>query len=181
MTRCVAFLRAVNVGGRNVKMDALREEFVSLGLTNVQTFIASGNVIFDTRVRDVATLERKIEARLKATFGFEIHTFIRTASELAAIADHHAFDASHIAAAKTHVVGFVGSALSADHLSAIERLNSESDSFHAHKRELYWLSRHKQHESKFSNAAFEKALKLRSTFRGMDTLRKLLERIKENS
>ena len=47
--RLVAFLRAINVGGHNVKMDRLRELFEALGLSNVETFIASGNVIFDSR------------------------------------------------------------------------------------------------------------------------------------
>ena len=42
----VALLRGINVGGRNVKMDRLREIFESLGFSNVETFIASGNVIF---------------------------------------------------------------------------------------------------------------------------------------
>jgi uncharacterized protein (DUF1697 family) len=177
MPRCVAFLRAVNVGGRTVKMDALRAQFEGLGLANVQTFIASGNVLFDTRSRNAATLERKIEAQLMTAFGFEIHTFIRTASELAAIAQHHSFDAGSVAKAKTHVVGFLASALSAQESRVIEQMTSEFDSFHAHEREIYWLSRQRQSESKFSNATFEKTLKLRSTFRGIDTVRKLLEKI----
>ena len=58
MTRCVAFLRAVNVGGRTVKMEALRAAFEALGFEPVQTFIASGNVIFETRARGLAALER---------------------------------------------------------------------------------------------------------------------------
>ena len=110
MTRCIAFLRAVNVGGRFIKMAALRAEFEALGLANVQTFIASGNVIFDTRARDLVALERKIEAHLNASFGFGIHTFIRTEKELAAIVAHAAFDAAEAAAANTHVVGFIASA-----------------------------------------------------------------------
>ena len=46
MPRYVAFLRAINVGGHIVKMDQLRKLFTQLGLTDVETFIASGNVLF---------------------------------------------------------------------------------------------------------------------------------------
>jgi len=56
MTRYVAFLRAINVGGHNVKMDALRALFESMKLASVETFIASGNVIFETNRRDPAAL-----------------------------------------------------------------------------------------------------------------------------
>lgn len=174
MPRCVAFLRAVNVGGRMVKMDALKAEFEALGLARVGTFIASGNVVFDSKLRQHAALERKIEARLHAVFGFEVHTFVRTADEVAAIAAHAAFDAAEVAAARTHVVGFLASSPDAAALEAIAGLESDVDRFHVHGRELYWLSRLGQSESTFSNALFEKKLGMRTTFRGLNTLHKLL-------
>ena len=62
--RLVAFLRAINVGGHNVKMDRLRELFEALGLTNVETFIASGNVIFDSPATNTQVLEKEIEDHL---------------------------------------------------------------------------------------------------------------------
>ena len=177
MPRCIAFLRAVNVGGRTVRMEALRAEFEALGLTGVQTFIASGNVIFDTRASDLAALERRIESHLHTGFGFEIHTFIRTADELTAIAAHAAFPAAAVADAATFVVGFLANVPDATALRAVSRFETDADRFHVNDRELYWLSRLKQSESTFSNAAFEKALRLRATFRGMPTLRKLLAKL----
>lgn len=57
MQRYIAFLRAINVGGHTVKMDRLREIFEALGFSNVETFIASGNVVFETTARDPAALE----------------------------------------------------------------------------------------------------------------------------
>ena len=78
MTRLIAFLRAINVGGHTVTMDKLRKEFEALGLMEVETFIASGNVIFTPRSLDVVALEKKIEARLRASLGYEVATFVRT-------------------------------------------------------------------------------------------------------
>jgi uncharacterized protein (DUF1697 family) len=177
MPRCIAFLRAVNVGGRFIKMEALRAAFEALGLAGVQTFIASGNVIFETRVRDLGALERKIESHLHASFGFEIHTFLRTEKELAAIVAHEAFDAAEVVIANTHVVGFVASAPDAATARLIERFHTEADRYHLHGRELHWISRRKQSETTFSNAAFERALKTRATFRNVSTLRKLLAKL----
>ena len=177
MTRCVAFLRAVNVGGHTVKMEALRAAFEALGFEPVQTFIASGNVIFETRARDLAALERHIEAALLAAFGFEIHTFVRTERELAALVAHAAFGDDAIEAAATHVVGFLAAAPDAMARRAIDALRGDADRFHHHGREFYWLSGNRQSESTFSNVAFERALRGRSTFRGMSTLRKLLAKL----
>jgi Protein of unknown function (DUF1697) len=78
MPRFVAFLRAINVGGRNVTMAALRAQFEALGFSNVETFIASGNVIFEAASRDSAALHRKIEAHLAKSLGHEVSTFVRT-------------------------------------------------------------------------------------------------------
>ena len=171
MPRLVAFLRAVNIGGRLVKMDALRAEFEALGLTDVQTFIASGNVIFDTRARDHAALERKIEARLAQAFGFEIDTFLRTFDEVSSVAAHASFSDD---ASPTQVVGFLRSVPTADARKTVAAMSSAVDRLELHGRELIWRSDNRQSESTFSNAAFERALKMRTTFRGVGTLRKLV-------
>lgn len=60
MSRYIALLRAINVGGHTVKMDRLRTLFAQVGLANVETFIASGNVIFDTPIQDTRALEQRI-------------------------------------------------------------------------------------------------------------------------
>jgi len=174
MPRCIAFLRAVNVGGRLVKMDALRAAFEELGLAEVKTFIASGNVIFATKARDLAALERKVEAHLATTFGFEIDTFIRTDAELATAAAHAPFDAAVSAGALTQVVGFLREPPGEAACATLAALNTEVDRLTLNGRELYWWSRLKQSESTFSNAAFEKALRMRATFRGLNTLQRIV-------
>lgn len=177
MRRCIAFLRAVNVGGRTVKMDALRAAIEALGLARVETFIASGNVIFDSPARDLATLESKIEAQLQAVFGFEIHTFVRTEGELVAIVQHPAFDAAAVEGTCTQVVGFLRDAPDAAALHAVHDMATDIDRLQVQGRELIWLSLQKQSESTFSNAALERALRMRATFRGISTLRKLAARL----
>jgi uncharacterized protein (DUF1697 family) len=173
MPHCIAFLRAINVGGRTVKMDALKAQFEALGLSSVSTFIASGNVIFETRARAMAALEHKIEQQLLGAFGFEVHSFVRSAAEVAAIAACRPFDEGELKNAATFVVGFVARPLDAAQQKIVSRFNNELDAFYVQGRELYWMSRNKQSVSTFSNAAFERALGLRATFRGMNTVQRI--------
>ena len=105
MPRCIALFRAVNVGGRFINMEALRDEFEARMSANVTTSIASDNVIFESRARNLVAFARKIEAHLRARFGFGIHTFIRAEEELSAVAVHEAFDPAESAVAKAQVVG----------------------------------------------------------------------------
>ena len=85
MTRYIAFLRAINVGGHTVKMDILRQLFEELGLSKVETFIASGNVIFETPSQNERELEERIQAKLHASLGYQVATFLRTDQEVASI------------------------------------------------------------------------------------------------
>jgi uncharacterized protein (DUF1697 family) len=95
MIQYVAFLRGINVGGKHlVKMDALRSVFASLGCKNVQTFIQSGNVIFENAAKDVAALTKKIEKALLANFGFSIPVMIRTGAELIAMVQLNPFQSA---------------------------------------------------------------------------------------
>jgi uncharacterized protein (DUF1697 family) len=173
MPRYIAFLRAINVGGHFVKMERLRQLFESLGLTKVETFINSGNVIFETRARSMHALEQKIEATLSEALAYKVDTFIRSEAELAAIVSHQAFAPAAIESATTHVIGFLAAELDAPALQRLLALRSAIDDFHVYGRELYWLSHHKQNESVISNAVLEKTLKARTTMRGMNTVRQI--------
>lgn len=171
--RYVAFLRAINVGGRVVKMDVLKTAFGELGFTNIDTFIASGNVIFDARSKDKANLEGRIERALEETLGYEVATFIRTPPEVAAIARYEPFPRAVMAQAMALNVGLLKAPMDPTLWPLVETFRTESDDFHLNGSELYWISRSRQMESKFSNAAFERKLKMRATFRGLKTMSKL--------
>ena len=83
MSKYVAFLRDINVGGhRSVTMDELSRAFVSLGLSNVRTHIQSGNVIFETAPVNRAALTRQIEKALRQLLGDEVAVFLRTIRSL---------------------------------------------------------------------------------------------------
>ena len=162
MPRCIALFRAVNVGGRFIKMEALRAEFEARMSANVTTSIASGNVIFESRARNLVAFARKIEAHLRARFGFGIHTFIRAEDELSAVAAHEAFDPAESAVAKAQVVGLVADPLDAAAAQALGPFQHPANRFHVGKRTRCWRSTNGQDEATVSNAAFERALRTRA-------------------
>jgi len=173
MPKYIAFLRAINVGGHTVKMDYLRTLFEALGFTNVETFIASGNVIFDSPSRSSKALEKKIEASLELTLGYAVATFIRSKSELAEIASYKPFSDADVNAAHSLYVGFLAATPSDAAKQKLLGLDLKSDRFQLNGREIYWLARTSFSDSEFSGARLEKTLGLPGTLRNITTVKKL--------
>ena len=170
MPRYIAFLRAINVGGHIVKMERLRLLFESLGLANVETFIASGNVIFESRATSAATVESKIEKLLHQELGYEVRTFLRTDAELAEIAAYQPFGT---AGDGQLFIGFLAGPLPAAAVARLESAQTAIDDFHIHGRELYWRIRGRSSDSRFSGPLLEKTLGTAATLRNSNTVGKL--------
>lgn len=173
MTRYFAFLRAINVGGHTVKMETLRRLFESFGFSNVETFIASGNVIFETPAGDIHALERQIESGLHEALGYEVVTFIRTGPELAHIVSYTPFPRVDPAAREQVHIIFLPEALEAEVERKVLALNTASDEFHVHGREIYWLRRRNLSTQDFSTVNLSKAVGRPFTVRGVPTVVKL--------
>jgi uncharacterized protein (DUF1697 family) len=173
MSRFIAFLRAINVGGHTVKMDRLRQLFESTGLSNIETFIASGNVIFDAGSTDAKVWENRIEKMIKDALGYEVATFIRTDSELVDIAKYKPFPQSATDTTAALNIAFLRDKLDDKSKQKLMELRTDIDDFHIHGREMYWLCLKKQSDSTFSNALLEKTLGIQSTLRGANTIKKM--------
>ncbi|MEP7117746.1 MAG: DUF1697 domain-containing protein [Acidobacteriota bacterium] len=173
MPRYIAFLRAVNVGGRIVKMDELRGHFAAAGFADVATFIASGNVVFSSSARNTADAEQVIEKQLKQALGYDVATFIRTPAEVAAAAAHMPYAEKDVASAGAFVAAFIKAPLDAAGKKGLAALGSPGERFVANGREVYWLSTLKQSESTITITKFERAVGGPATMRAMTSLRKL--------
>ncbi len=167
----IAFLRAINVGGRVVKMAALASLFEELGFAEVATFIASGNVVFRSRAT-AAALESSIERRLQTALGYPVITFVRSTAEVAAVAACHPF-ARPVPAGGRLFVGFLRGAPPAAARARIAALTTPTDEFRVKGRELYWLCRTPSMQSIVSGATLEKALGGPATLRNVNTVRRL--------
>ena len=177
MSRYIAFLRAVNVGVHVVKMERLRKLLESAGLSEVETFIASGNAIFESPARNPGVLETKIETQLKKSLGYEVATFIRTPAELCSIASSQPFKPSDVARPGTRTyVGFLKGSLDPKARRAVMSFKTEFDDFQVLESEIHWLCRIPSSESEFSLAKLEKATGMQATFRNSTTIRKMADR-----
>jgi Uncharacterized protein conserved in bacteria len=176
MGRYIAFLRAINVGGRTVKMTVLRDLFEELELHNVETFIASGNVLFDSNARSAGPLEERIEGHLEQKLGYAVPTFIRTPAQLQAISTHQPASRRHRGATPHNAlyVGFLKGVPSRDATSALATLQNEVDAFDVTQREIYWSFAMKLTESTVSGALLERTLAMPVTFRNITTIRRLV-------
>lgn len=174
MPRHLALLRAINVGGHTVKMDRLRALFEEMAFSNVETFIASGNVFFDAKT-GAAALERKIEKGLAEALGYDVATFVRSPAELAAVAEHDAFPKATLAKAHALWVAFLKDAPSAEGLKRLKAVQCETDTFAVEGRELFWLRQVTSTDSKVTGATVERALGASLTARNITTVRKLAD------
>jgi len=174
MPKYVALLRAINVGGHTVRMDDLRRLFEAIGFANVETFIASGNVIFDSKSGNPKVMERKIEKHLREILGYEVATFVRATSELKAVATYKPFSDDELnKEGNALYIGFVAESPGDQAKQKLLSCRGEIDDFDVQGREIYWLCRTKMSDSKFSGARLEKILGMRTTLRNSTTVRKI--------
>jgi uncharacterized protein (DUF1697 family) len=169
--RYVAFLRAINVGGRFVKMERLRAEFEALAFRDVTTFIASGNVLFSTASEDAAALEQRIERRLEKALGYEVATFLRTPTELAALVRDEPYADREESA--TLWTGFLKSAVPDEIRAKLRALCCDAEDVDVLGREVFWLRRDLDMGALRTGAKIDKALAAPVTFRNVTTVRKL--------
>jgi len=179
MTRYVAFLRSINVGGHTVKMDALKKSFEALGFENVSTFIASGNVIFETDSKKAEVLEKKIETALRKELGYEVATFLRTDKQVIEIAEHDAFPKEQAKDSDTRYVTFLRTAPDAATKKRVRALSNDEDVLHLHGAEMYWLRRAGGLlGSTISTKQFEQAFdKQPTTARNLNTVQRLAAKL----
>ena len=175
MPTYVAFLRAINVGGHVVKMDRLQRLFEGNGCTDVQTVIASGNVIFQSASRSEKPLVAKIARCLEDGLGYPVATFLRTPAELSAVAGRSPFTEGTDAA--NLYVGFLTEGPSAAAVRALRACASQIDDFRVVGREVYWLCRTSFSRSDFSGAKIEKLLGAATTLRNITTVRRIADKL----
>jgi uncharacterized protein (DUF1697 family) len=176
VTKFVAFLGGINVGGHRVTMDRLRAEFLDLGFENVATFIASGNVIFTSSGRP-AGMERRIEQHLADQLGWPVPTFVRRATDVLAIVEFATgkpFGA--IPDGHTHMVALTQSILHSPRREEIEKHSTAHDRFHVHGSEVHWLIDSRMSDSSITLPKLAKLIG-RNTTRNITSLTRLADRL----
>jgi uncharacterized protein (DUF1697 family) len=175
LSKYIALLRAINVGGHTVKMDYLKKLFEKIGFTNVETFIASGNVIFETKIKNVGLTKKKTEDELQKVLGYKVATFIRTTDELKEIAEYKPFKKSDLSNEQNSLyIGFLDNQPVKDSQKKVLALSGEANEFHFNRTEMYWLCRKNFSDSGITGKALEKALGMEITVRNSTTIKKIV-------
>jgi uncharacterized protein (DUF1697 family) len=174
VTTRIAFLRAVNLGKRRVAMSHLVDIFDDAGYAGAWTYINSGNVVFEaTGAR--AGLEQRLGSALEDALGFEVTTFVRTASELRQAVAASPFTVS---SGDTYFLTFLASTLTASQRRTLEGFSNDFDTLVVTGRTVHWRMRGKSIDTTVRTKDWESVVgRHRSTSRTMTMIRKLLRKI----
>jgi uncharacterized protein (DUF1697 family) len=148
MPNYVAFLRAINVSRRFIKMAVLAEHFTSIGYQEVQTFINTGNVLFHSSSQSARELAEHIEINIEPLLGFKSEVFVRSGSEIKAILAAAAELLPKVPQDGELNVAFLSVPLTKEQELSLSQLSSAVDEFLVLGSEVYWVCGVAQSESK---------------------------------
>ena len=175
----ISLLRGINVGGNNmVRMEALRSMHEAVGLADVRTYIQSGNVVFRTKLKDPATVGRKIEDAIEKSHGFRPAVVIRTAAELRDVVARNPFAGRPDIEPNKLVVSFLAARPDAAAAERLRAVKANPEELHLVDRELYIYFPEGMGRSKLV-PMLDKASKIAGTARNWNTVMKLLSMAEE--
>jgi len=173
----VALLRGINVTGHHIiKMEDLRKYFESFQLKNVQTYIQSGNVVFDSSENNANTLTKKIESGLKKNLGYDVSVMLRTKTEMENVIENFPFKKLSEEKEKRVYIVFLSEEPVEEKKQVLLSCPSDVESYEMIGREVFILCEDKGYgKTKFNNGFIEKKLSLSATTRNWNTVNKILE------
>lgn len=175
MPKYIAILRGINVGGkRKILMADLRLLFQELGYTDVQTYIQSGNVVFDTEGNVKHAIGSRVEKQILRAYGFDVPVIVRTAKEIKQAILQNPFLKEGIAIERLYLT-FLNEIPGNDKLELLDQYDYSPDRFEIMGNNVFGFSSGKYSDSKYTNNFFEKILKTSATTRNWKTVLKLLE------
>lgn len=170
MTIYLALLRGINVGGHNkIKMADLKRMLEEIGFHRVQTYIQSGNVLFESE-EEADAVQRKMESEILATFGCSITVMIRTAAEFHQLMAECPFDPELLSEGDSIHINLLHKAPTQAEIDNLPEVAEEQDEYHLAGREVYWLLRQSILDSKLPKK-FQKLGPM--TSRNWKTMKKL--------
>jgi len=180
MKKYVSVLRGINVGGhRKILMADLRSLFSGLGFLNIETYIQSGNVLFDSnKNQSCSELANIIQEKIKTVYNYEVPVIVIKAESLTPIINNNPFaDGVNI---NQLFLTFLSEKPKADKVIEMNKLSFSPDKFEVKESLIYGYFHGKFHQTKISNQLFEKKLKVSATTRNWKTVLKISELILSN-
>lgn len=156
-------------------MADLRSLYESLGLSNVVSYVQSGNVVFDSTEQDTARLTAAIEAQIEQTFGYTVSVLLRNGGDLAHILANNPFLTDQNADPQSLYVTFLSAPLEPSRLPDLTETTHKDDAFVVGQQEVFVCARGGYGRTKFNNNFFEKKLNQPATTRNWKTVTTLYQ------
>jgi uncharacterized protein (DUF1697 family) len=171
----IAILRGINVGGkRMIKMDALKQLFASLGFSNIETYIQSGNVFFQCKKTSEEKLAVTIAKEIENVFKFDVPTIVKNVEELNQIITNNPFTKDKKKQVEFLHVTFLATAPAKENIDRIIKLTFGDDVFAIIDNAVYLYCPNGYSNSKLTNGFFENKLKVIATTRNWKTCNELV-------
>jgi uncharacterized protein (DUF1697 family) len=173
MTIYVSLFRSINVGGRTVRMNELKDLYESLGFKDVITYIQSGNVICTDHDADEAQLTKQIEDSFAQKFGFHAKVIVRTPAELQETIANNPFQNQPTKESNRIAVLFLAIRPESSALEDLRKSYLGPEEFYLIGQELYIYYPEGQGRSKLTLTLIERKLKTTGTVRNWNTVLQL--------
>jgi len=172
MQQYISILRGINVGGKKaIKMNLLNDLYVSLGFTNINTYIQSGNVVFSSKKTNEQLLSKKISEAILNTFGFDVPVIVLTTKTLIKIVEENPFSISNKYNPDFLHITFLSNKPIISNTNALATTN---EVFHFTEKAIYLYCPNGYSNCKLTNSFIENKLKVTATTRNWKTTLNLL-------
>lgn len=180
MVTYISLLRGINVSGqKKILMSDLKSLFEELGFAKVQTYIQSGNVIFQSTEKDKNVISKALQNSISQKYNFEVPVLIIKLDELEAIAKANPFLAIADFNPKFQYIGFLFSSAEQEKIKGIAKFSNEIETFEITQSAIYFYCRSGYGKTKFSNNFFESKLKVAATTRNWNSTLELINLAKQ--
>ena len=177
----LALLRGINVSGqKKIKMTDLKKLFEDAGFTNVQTYIQSGNVIFDSKSSDLNSIKKKIGMNIKSEYRFDVETITTTNDELNYVINHNPFVKEEKDVERLYVTFLAGKPAPLN-IANLKENNYLPEEYVVEGSCVYLFLPDGYGKAKLNNNFLENKLKVFATTRNWKTVNALYELSKKDS
>lgn len=171
----IALLRGINVSGqKKIKMADLKLHFETLGFTEVQTYIQSGNIIFQSKLSEAKNLAELIAKKIKDIYDFEVPTLVKTPEQFIDVVSKNPFTSSKYHGDQQIYITFLAEQPLSENLQKLEGVIYPNEEYHIEGDIIYFFTSNGYGRAKMNNNFFENKLKVAATTRNWKTVNQLI-------
>ncbi len=174
MKTYISMLRAINVGGQNkIPVAELKRLYQALNFSNIETYVQSGNLVFDTDNQDAAYIADLIETQIEGAYGANIAVFVRDAADFRRILNSNPFLTGRSEPASFLHVTFLDAVPTPSQWAQLKAPENIDDEFFPGIQEVFLFTPTGYGRTKLTNAFFERKLGMPATTRNWNTVQAL--------